>query len=121
MNIFRDLLYCDCCGHKLSIAHKVLYYKEDDIYRCMQHFYNPLECPQTHIIYHTVLYQYVLKQIHGIAKSMRAKKIQSIVSEYANITDLTSDILNSIISRIEIGHYSPKVSLNKIIRIHWKI
>lgn len=121
MNIFRGLLYCDCCGHKLSIAHKVLYYKEDDIYRCMQHFYNPSACPQTHIIYHTILYQYILKQIHGLAKSMRSKRIQSIVSEYVNITDLTSDILNSIISRIEIGHYSSKVALNKIIRIHWKI
>ena len=54
-NLFRGLLFCDGCGHPLSIAHRKLTYKEDDIYRCSYHFRHPEICPRTHAIYHSML------------------------------------------------------------------
>ena len=120
-NNFRDLLYCDCCGHKLSIAHRKLTYREDDLYRCMHHHYHPEDCPRTHAIYHSVLYPYVLQQVRGFAKSMKKRKIQSPLLDFGDISELTPDILKCAIERIEIGHVSRKSIPAKVVRIYWKL
>lgn len=120
-NIFRGLLFCDCCGHPLSIAHRKLTYREEDLYRCMHHFYHPEECPRTHAIYHSMLYPYVLSQVRNFAKSMRRRKVQSSLSEYGDITELTPEILNRVIERIEVGHVTKKSVAAKVVRIYWKL
>ena len=120
-NLFRGLLYCDCCGHPLSIAHRKLTYREEDLYRCMQHQYHPEVCPKTHAIYHSMLYPYVLSQVKAFAKSMRRRRIQSPLSEYGDISELTPEILKSAIERIEVGHITRKSIPAKVIRIYWKL
>ena len=120
-SIFRGLLFCDCCGHPLSVAHRKLKEREDDVYRCMHHFYHPNECPQTHAIYHSILYPYLLNQVRAFAKSLRRRKVTSPLVEYADITELTPEILRNIINRIEIGHMSRKTTPAKAVRIFWKL
>ena len=120
-NIFRGLLFCDCCGHQLSITHRKLTYREDDLYRCMHHHYHPEDCPRTHAIYHGVLNPYVLQQVRGFAKSMKKRKIQSPILDFGEIQELTPDILKGAIERIEVGHVSRKSSPAKVIRIYWKL
>ena len=120
-NIFRGLLYCSECGHPLSIAHRKLKYIEDDCYRCTYHFTHPEKCKQTHIIYHQALSEYVLGEIHALAKAMRRRNVQSAITNYADIKELTPDILNSVISRIEIGHISSKSKLKNVVKIYWKL
>lgn len=120
-NIFRGLLYCDCCGHQLSIARRKLTYREDNIYRCMHHHYQPEACPKTHAIYHSILYPYVLSQVRAFAKSMKKRKIQSPILDFGEISELTPDILNCAIARIEVGHVSRKSIPSKVVRIYWKL
>ena len=119
-NLFRGLLYCDCCGHPLSIAHRKLKYREEDLYRCMYHHYHPEECPRTHAIYHSMLYPYVLSQVRAFAKSMKRRKVESPLADYADIAELTPGILNRIIERIEVGHITKKSAPSKVVRIYWK-
>ena len=107
-NIFRGLLFCDCCGHKLSIAHRKLTYREEDLYRCMHHHYHPEACPKTHAIYHSILYPYVLSQVRAFAKSMKKRKIQSPLLEFGDISELTPEVLKCVIERIEVGHITRK-------------
>ena len=64
--LFRGLLFCDCCGHPLTLSRKKLKDREVDVYLCTHHNRRPDECPKTHIIYHEVLYPYVLDQIRAL-------------------------------------------------------
>lgn len=120
-NIFRGLLYCDCCGHQLSIAHRKLTYREDDLYRCMHHHYHPEDCPRTHAIYNSVLYPYVLQQVRAFAKSMKKRKIQSPLVDFGEISELTPEILKCAIELIEVGHVSRRSIPAKVVRIYWKL
>ena len=120
-NMFRGLLCCDCCGHKLSIVHRKLTYREDDLYRCMNHHYHPDICPKTHAIYHSMLYPYVLSQVRAFAKSMKKRKIQSPLLSFGEISELTPEILKCAIERIEVGHVSRKTIPSKVVRIYWKL
>ena len=120
-NIFRGLLFCDCCGHKLSVAHRKLTYREEDLYRCMHHHYHPEACPKTHAIYHSMLYSYVLAQVRAFAKSMRKRRVQSPLTEYGDISELTPEILKRVIERIEVGHITRKSVPSKVVRIYWKL
>ena len=120
-NLFRGLLFCSCCGHPLSVCHRKLTYHEDDLYRCMHHFRNPQECPKTHAIYHELLYDYVLKQIRLLARSVRLRKMNIAVSEYKDIEKLDASMLHQIISRIEIDHVTHKSKPSKVIHIYWKL
>ena len=120
-NLFRGLLFCSCCGSVLSIAHRKLTHKEDDVYRCMKHIYNPEECPKTHAIYHEELYAYILAQIKGAARSMKRRKINSPITAFAEIEELTPKVLNSAIERIEVGHLTRKSRIGNVVRIQWKL
>ena len=120
-NIFRGLLFCDCCGHPLSIAHRKLTYREEDLYRCMHHHYHPEACPKTHAVYHSMLYPYVLARVRAFAKSMRRSRIRSPLLEYGEITELTPEILKHAIQRIEVGHITRKSVPSKVLRICWKL
>ena len=118
-SIFQGLLFCDHCGGALSVAHRKLTYREDDLYRCIKHFNDPEACPKTHAIYHEALYQFVLNQIRGVAKSMKRRKINSPITAYAGIEELTPEILHTAISKIEIGHVTRKSRLTNVVKIHW--
>lgn len=120
-NIFRGLLFCSDCGHPLSIAHKKLTYREEDLYRCMYHYHRPDVCPETHSIYHNMLYDYVLAQVKAFSKSLKRRKVVIKVTEYGEITELTPEILNAVIERIEVGHVTRKAKPGKVISIYWKL
>lgn len=120
-NLFRGKLFCECCGHPLQISRKQLKCREADIYLCMYHYAHPEVCPKTHRIYHDMLYPYVLQQVQAFAKSMKRRKVNSKISEYANIQELTPEVLDTVIERIEIGHVKYKSKPGNVIRIYWKL
>lgn len=120
-NLFRGKLFCECCGHPMQISRKQLKDREADIYLCMYHYSHPEVCPKTHRIYHDMLYPYVLKQVQSFAKSMKRKKVNSKISEYGNIQELTPEVLDAVIERIEIGHVKYKSKLGSVIQIRWKL
>ena len=120
-NLFRGKLFCECCGHPLQISRKQLKDRDADIYLCMYHYSHPEVCPKTHRIYHDMLYPYVLKQVQAFAKSMKRKKVNSKISEYGNIQELTPEVLDAVIERIEIGHVKYKSKPGSVIQIRWKL
>lgn len=120
-NLFRGILFCDCCGHPLTLSRKKLKDREVDIYLCSHHNLRPDDCPRTHIIYHEVLYPYVLEQLRGLAKSMRKRKINSPICQYRDIQELTQAILKEVLDRIMIGHVSRKTKPARAIEIRWKL
>ena len=91
------------------------------MYFCMHHYKKPEECPKTHRIYHEMLYPYVLQQIRGFAKSMKRRKVNSPIKDYASIQELTPEILEDVIERIEIGHLTHKSKPGNVIQIYWKL
>lgn len=120
-NLFRGKLFCECCGHPLLISKKQLKYRTTDIYFCMYHFNHPDVCPKTHRIYHDMLYPYVLQQVRSFAKSMKRRKINSKISQYTAIEELTPEILDAVIERIEIGRVTNKSKPGSVIHIYWKL
>ena len=120
-NIFRGKLFCDCCGHPLTISKKKLGDGEKDIHLCMYHYSHPDLCPKTHQVYHEILYSYVLQQIQHLARSMKRRKINSPIKEYTSIEDITPQTINEIIDRIEVGHITRRSNLMNEIYIHWKL
>lgn len=71
-NLFRGKLFCECCGHPLTISKKKLKYRETDIYLCMYHYAHPEVCPKTHRIYHEMLYPYGTITISAVSYEMFA-------------------------------------------------
>ena len=120
-NLFRGKLFCECCGHPLTISRKQLKYRTTDIYLCMYHYSHPEICPKTHRVYHEMLYPYVLQQVQSFAKSMKRRKLNSKIGEYANIQELTQEVLNDVIDRIEIAHVKYKSKPGNVIKIYWKL
>ena len=120
-NLFRGKLFCECCGHPLTISKKQLLDRTADIYLCMYHYQHPEHCPKTHRVYHEMLYPYVLQQIRLFARSMKRRKISSPISEYATVEELTPKILDDVIERIEIGHVRKKSKPGNVIQIYWKL
>lgn len=120
-NLFRGKLYCECCGHPLTISRKQLKHQETDIYLCMYHYSHPEICPKTHRVYHKMLYPYVLQQVQSFAKSMKRRKINSPLKDYADIQELTPEILNNVIERIEIGHVKRNSKPGSVIQIYWNL
>lgn len=120
-NLFRGLLYCSECGHPLAISRKQLLNREADIYLCMYHYKHPEVCSKTHRVYHEVLYPYVLQQILALAKSLKRRKVRSPIAAYAEIEELTPEILQSTIERIEISHFGYKTRPGQAITILWKM
>lgn len=120
-NLFRGKLFCECCGHPLAISRKQLLHGEADIYLCMHNYLRPDECPKTHRVYHEMLYPYVLQQIQTFAKSMKRRKVNSPLKDYSDITELTPEILDRAVERIEIGHVRKNSRPGTVIQIYWKL
>ena len=120
-NLFRGKLFCECCGHPLAISKREHLSETTDIYLCMYHYRHPDVCPQTHRIYHDILYPYVLQQVRSFAASMKRRKVNSHLSNYADIEELTPEILENVIDRIEISHVSRKAKPGSVIHIYWKL
>lgn len=120
-NLFRGKLFCECCGHPLVISKKQLIDRKTDIYLCMYHYQHPEICPKTHRIYHDMLYPYVLSEIRNFAKNMKRRKINSTISEYAAIEELTPKVLDDVIERIEIAHVKHNSRSKSVIQIYWKL
>lgn len=120
-NIFRGKLFCECCGHPLTLSKKQLVDRNVDIYVCMYHYSKPDICTKTHQVYHETLCNYVLQQIHHISRSMKRRKINFQIKEYATIEEITRPIIDEIIERIEVGHATKKSKLGNLIHIYWKL
>ena len=120
-NLFRGLLFCDCCGHPLTLSKKKLKDREVDIYLCTHHNRRPDERPKTYIIYHEVLYPYVLEQIRALARSMKRRKVHSPICQYADIGELTPEILKEIVAQIDVGNVTYKAKPQKVIQIRWRL
>ena len=85
---------------------------QKQLYRCMKHIYHPEECPKTHAIYHEELYAYILSQVKGAARSMKRRKTNSPIAASAEIEELTPEVLNTVIERIEVGHLTSNVRVD---------
>ncbi len=120
-NLFRGKLLCQCCGHPMTIAKKKLVDRETEIYTCMHHYRHPNECPKTHQVYYDVLYSYVLQQIRAFAKSMTRRNTNLSIGDYADIEEITPEILDRIIEQIEVGHFTRKSKPGNVIKIYWKL
>ena len=120
-NLFRDKLFCECCGHPLTISRKQLKERVADIYLCMYHYSHPEICPKTHRVYHDMLYPYVLQQVRAFAKSMKRRKVNSVIKDYVDIQELTPEVLAATIERIEISHVRYNSKPGSVIHIYWKL
>lgn len=120
-NIFRGKLFCECCGHPLTMTKKQLKDRETDVYVCMYHYSRPDICPKTHQVYHEILYMYILKQIQQFAKSMKRRKVNSSIRAYTSVEKITVPIIDEIIDRIEVGHITQNSKLGNVIHIKWKL
>ena len=120
-NLFRGKLFCECCGHPLTISRKQLKERVADIYLCMYHYAHPEICPKTHRVYHDMLYPYVLQQVKAFAKSMKRRKVNSAIKDYADIQELTPEVLEATVERIEISHVRYHSKPGSVIHIYWKL
>jgi hypothetical protein len=68
-----------------------------------------------------MLYPYVLQQVKAFAKSMKRRKVNSPISSFAYIEELTPEILAAVIDRIEIGHVRYNSKPGQVIHIYWKL
>ena len=116
-NLFRGLLFCDCCGHLLTLSRKKLKNREADIYLCTHHNRHPDKCPKTHIIYHEVLYPYVLERIRALARSIKRRKVNSPICRYADIQELNLEILEEVVERILVSHVKHNAKPTRVIQI----
>ena len=87
----------------------------------MRHYYVPDECPKTHAIYHNALSEYVLEQIHALARSMKRRKVSAPIVQYLHAESLNAEMLQKVIERIEVGHIGYRTQLNRAVRIVWKL
>ena len=87
----------------------------------MRHFTVPEECPKTHAIYHNALSEFVLDQIHALAKSMKRRKVASPIVKYLQAEALTAEMLQEVIERIEVGHIGRRTQLSRAVSIVWKL
>lgn len=119
-NIFRGKLFCECCGHPLTISKKKLVDREVDVYVCMYHYRHPDVCSQTHQVYHDTLCSYILQQIQYFARSIKRKKVNLLIKDYALLEVLSAKVISDVIDRIEIGNITRKSKLKNVIHIYWK-
>ena len=108
-------------SHPLVISRKQLKERTADIYLCMYHYTHRDVCPRTHRVYHDMLYPYVLQEIQAFARSMKRRKVNSPIKDYANIQELTPEILDATIERIEISHVNYHSKPGSVIHIYWKL
>lgn len=73
VNLFRGYLYCDECGHRMSLATKVYLDRETTYYRCMHHYHHPEECTGTHFIRYDDLYGIVWQDFRRIAELLSGR------------------------------------------------
>ena len=52
---------------------------------------------------------------------MKRRKVNSAIKDYWNIQELTPEILDATIDRIEIGHVKYNSKPGGVIRIYWKL
>jgi hypothetical protein len=52
---------------------------------------------------------------------MKRRKVNAALSQYVDIQELTPEILNAVIERIEIGHVARKTKPGSAIQIYWKL
>ena len=92
-----------------------------DIYLCTHHNRRPDECPKAHIIYHEVLYLYVLEQIRALARSMKRRKVNTQICRFMDIQDVTQEVLHEVVDRIEIGNSLRRKENKRNVRIVWRL
>ena len=78
------------------------------------------ECPKTYIIYHEVLYPYVLEQIRALARSIKRRRVNSSICQYADIHELNPEILEEVVERILVSHVKRNAKPIGVIQIQWR-
>ena len=68
-----------------------------------------------------MLHPYVLQQVQTFARSMKRRKVNSRITNYAEIEELTPEVLDATIERIEISHVKYKSKPGSVIHIYWKL
>ena len=68
-----------------------------------------------------MLYPYVLQQVQTFARSMKRRKVNSRIANYAEIEELTPEVLDATIERIEISHVKYKSKPGSVIHIYWRL
>ena len=52
---------------------------------------------------------------------MKRRKVTAAISEYADIEELTNDLMKKVIERIEISHVNRKSKPWNVIHMYWKL
>ena len=63
----------------------------------------------------------MLSEIHALAKAMKRRNVPTEISKYADLQELTPEVLNAAIKRIEIGHVGNKTKMKNAVKIYWKL
>ena len=68
-----------------------------------------------------MLNSYALQQVRAFAKSIKRRKVNSAIKDYADIQELTPEVLAATIERIEISHVRYNSKPGSVIHIYWKL
>jgi len=107
-NLFRSMLFCSDCNHRMTMAHKPRAQgKSKAYYRCTYHHKNPNDCPYTHAIAYDVLYAVVLDKIRQTSR---------MLSEDAQFIGLIEKAVSGNISalRLETQRLAYEARLNEL-------
>lgn len=63
----------------------------------------------------------VLSQVRSVARSLRRRKVNSPITAFADIEELTPETLRVTIERIEVGHVTKKSRIGSVVKIQWKL
>ena len=103
----------------ITIVTKFVGYYIDNIR--VSKYNRPDLCPKTHQVYHETLCSYVLQQVQHLARSMRRRKINSPIKDYAEIEEISTSIIKKVIDRIEINHAKRNAKPSNVIYIYWNL
>ncbi len=52
---------------------------------------------------------------------MKRRKVASSIVKYVNATELTAEMLQEVIERIEVGHVGYRTQISRVVNIVWKL
>lgn len=116
-NIFKSIVFCMECGHRLTLAAKDIKiqggkHERRTYYRCMQHFLKPEQCLHYHFIYYNDLLEIVSGKLKGFFALMKDDTLLTeLIQKKSTLNEdveRTAVEKQRILKRLE--------SLNKIIR-----
>ncbi len=111
-NIFRDLVFCAECGHRMMLVMKPQRTGgSKPILRCTNHFINPEQCKHNHSIKYEELHAEVQRRIHALREQLKNGELLEQLQK-KNAKERTAVKLLAERRRVEIR----MASMRKIIR-----